>query len=74
MDSPLRTSEIHSKLLDRLRKTRNQYVLESLRGIESGDDAGFVLGNRIGKRVGMDAMIQEVVDFFVKEEDQDEKL
>jgi hypothetical protein len=71
---PLRTSEIHAKLLDRLRAERNKYVLGSLSTIESGDDAAFVLGNRIGKRVGMDFLIEHVVDFFLNAEKKDESL
>lgn len=70
----MRTSEIHAKLLDRLRSKRNAMVMDSLKAIDNGDDAAFVLGNRIGKRVGMDFIIQEVVDFFTKEEDADDSL
>lgn len=70
----MRTSEIHSKLLDRLRSKRNEYVLGSLNAIETGDDASFVLGNRVGKRVGMDFIIGHVEDFFTKEEESDKDL
>jgi hypothetical protein len=70
----LRTSEIHAKLIDRLKAKRNEFVEHALVGIETGQDASYILGNRIGKRAGMEFMIQQVVDFFTKEENQDEKL
>lgn len=70
----MRTSEIHAKLLDRLRSKRNEVVMGSLTQIDSGQDAAFILGNRVGKRVGMDFMIEQVVDFFTKEEDKDDTL
>ena len=70
----MRPSEIQAKLLDRLRRERDKYVLGALGSVETGDDAAFILGNRIGKRVGMDHVIQLVVDFFLKEEKDSEKL
>lgn len=70
----MRTSEIHAKLLDYLKRKRNTEVMDGLNPVSAGVDVTYEFGRRIGNRIGMDYMIKLTEQFFSDEEETDKKL
>jgi hypothetical protein len=70
----MRTSELHAKLLDHLRRKRDAQVMDGLNPVSAGVDVGYEFGRRIGNRIGMDYMIRIAEQFFEGEEETDKRL
>lgn len=70
----MKTSEMHGKLIDALRKRRNAEVMSGLNPVSPGIDVPYEFGRRIGNRIGMDLMIEIAIKFFEGEEDKDDAL